>query len=524
MIIRIAIAAPFGLGILSSLMLIAGNGGYAAAFVSYLVMMAALVLKPPASIRRRLGIEVDDEPREEREPSEGGDGLLAKVKALPALLIALFARLRTKLPFIGKKGGEEEEEPAPTPAPAPVVAAVTPQAEPEATVAAASAPPVEAPVAVLQPAAVAVAGIEAETTMRLLMALLGRLKFWGGKSAERAQPVVLAQEVGDAEDAGAEDEATPLLVKLRAFATVLLSKLKTVRKGKVDAADVVAAVAAAADGAVSGDAVELPAAEVGMPAKVSLVNKLLAMVKGIVGKVRVRDTGTAAPVLAALAEAPDLTEMTTVTAVVDPVAAAGAAAEVEPGTLVELPDAVPPVAAVASGALVARVLAAVKSAGAKVFARGGTTAAVAPASGSASGVGRGSLLARLMPRVQAVRSKLVLATGDAAVVPAKPRRPLKESLALFVPSVKARAVGVIAWARGLRTDDFMPVVAAGWRVVGMAVLLVLALPLLAADMAVVRFGAWKAERAEARAAAGAPDPGELLLDTLVADEPLTIAA
>ena len=50
MIIRIALAAPFGLGIFSSLMLIAGKPGYAAAFVCYLFMMAALALKPPAVI------------------------------------------------------------------------------------------------------------------------------------------------------------------------------------------------------------------------------------------------------------------------------------------------------------------------------------------------------------------------------------------------------------------------------------------------------------------------------------------
>ena len=470
MIIRIALAAPFGLGIFSSLMLIAGKPGYAVAFLCYLFMMVALAVKPPAAIARRLGVEVEEKEQEEREPSEPGEGLLAKIKTLPALVIAFFSGLTAKWavmakpPFIRRKDDKDEEDAAPVAAPAPPVEAPQSAASVAEAPAEASAP-ADAPVVVPAPVAVAVRGLETEPTGRLVMALLGRFKFWRAPLpedemvAEAAVSAVAMEAEGVADDE--EYEEASLTAKPRALGVVLLRMLGKLRKSKVAVDDLAGddLIAEAALSAASpedlGNLVELPPVElsaselpitgVGGPAKVSLVGKLLAMVKAIGGKMVVRDSG-AAP----------------------------------------------------TGAMEKPVVAGASR--------------------------RGSLLGKVIPGLRAAASKVVVASGDAAVVQATPRRPLKESLASVVPSVTAAVLAAVAWARGVREDDWVPIAATGWRVGGMATLMVLALPLLAVDLGVMRYRIRKEERAEARATPEEPDAEDLLLDTLVSDEGQAIAA
>ncbi|MDA1174253.1 MAG: hypothetical protein O2826_07020 [Chloroflexi bacterium] len=523
MIIRIALAAPFGLGIFSSLMLIAGPPGYAVAFLCYLFMMVALAVKPPAAIARRLGVEVEEkeeQEQEEREPSEPGEGLLAKIKTLPALVIAFFAGLTAKWtvtakpPFISRKNDEDEDEddddedvaPAAAAAPPPVEAPLAEAAAPVAEAPAEASAPVDAPVVVPAPVAAAVRGLEAESTGHLIMALLGRFKFWRAALTEDemvAAAAVVAMD--DSEAVGVADdeeyEEVSLTAKLRALGVVVLRMLGTLRKSRAavdDLADddLIAAVAItpAAD-ATDADVdaagvrlaegpgnllafpvvVECPVAEMEDPVELSRVAKLLGTVKAMVGKVASRDAG--------------------------------------------VPGAKAP-AKVASerGSLLAPVMALVG----KVASReAGVPGAAAPAK---AGAGQGSLMAKVMPRVRAMSSKVVVATGDAAVVPAKPRRPLKESLASVVPAVTTAVLVAVAWVRGVRKDDWVPIVATGWRVGGMATLMVLALPLLAVDLGVMRYRIRKEERAEARVAPEEPNPEELMLDTLVGGDAPEIAA
>lgn len=519
MIIRIALAAPFGLGIFSSLMLIAGKPGYAVAFLCYLFMMVALAVKPPAAIARRLGVEVEEkeeQEQEEREPSEPGEGLLAKIKTLPALVIAFFAGLTAKWtvtakpPFISRKNDEDEDDedvaPAAAAAPPPVEAPLAEAAAPVAEAPAEASAPVDAPVVVPAPVAAAVRGLEAESTGHLIMALLGRFKFWRAPLTEDemvAAAAVVAMDDAEAVGVGDDEEyeEVSLTAKLRALGVVVLRMLGKLRKSRAavdDLADddLIAAVAItpAAD-ATDADVdaagvrlaegpgnllafpvvVEFPVAEMEDPVELSRVAKLLGTVKAMVGKVASRDAG--------------------------------------------VPGAKAP-AKVASerGSLLAPVMALVG----KVASReAGVPGAAAPAK---AGAGQGSLMAKVMPRVRAMSSKVVVATGDAAVVPAKPRRPLKESLASVVPAVTAAVLVAVAWARGVRKDDWVPIVATGWRVGGMATLMVLALPLLAVDLGVMRYRIRKEERAEARTATEEPDPAELMLDSLVGGDAPEIAA
>jgi hypothetical protein len=528
MIIRIALASPFGLGIFSSLMLIAGKTGYAVAFVSYLAMMAALALKPPAALARRLGMEVDDEPTEEKEPSEPGEGLLATLKTLPALVIAFVVGLSAKLPFIGKKDDAEEASPSPA-APAPDVATADASDTP------AEATPAEAPVL----AAVA----ETEEPARPLFALLAKLKFWGKAPAVAAAPTSGEAPNGAASDP-ASDQAEPaadddegeddesLMAPIRAVVAFVMKIARALQKREPDDMandDLIAAAAGGTPQDGEGKVLAFPA-----PAKTSLFLGLLAKAKAISDKVVVREPGegallasTVGPNPFALAGPLEVVGVVTPIADADPLAVPDLAAvadplaDVDPLALDDVSIPAPAAAPVVAGSLMARLLAVAKAVGSKVFAREGAvpgTAMQAALATPAKADGGGGFLAKVVPGLRSLKGKLVV-TGDAAVAAeAKPRRPLKESLALVVPTVMAGGVAVVTWARGLRKDDYLPMLGTAWRVGGMAVFLLLALPFLAIDLWVMRKQIRKEEMAEALAASEAPDPGEVLLDTLVGDE------
>lgn len=481
MIIRIALAMPFGLGIFSSLMLLPGYAGYAAAFGSYLVMMAALALKPPAALARRLGVEVAEaEPKEPKEQPDGDESLLGRLKALPLLVVAFLMGLRSKLPFIGKKSEDEDDAPAPAPA-----AAAPADGEAAAEPASDDADGAAAPVAVAE---------TAKSSLFAKFAFLSKLKFWGlddeYDEEEELEPVLLADDQSAASAGIAAEEAAPTSVVAKLLAMTMAVFRKVVQREKpvgedLMGDDLIAAAAVAGEESAVADAAAAPVA----PAE---------------------DAGPlAVPV-----------EVTAT------------------GLVMQFP-VVDPLVIPADGeqlSVVGRVLATVKGIASKVVVREAETKKPAvvgelAVGAAAPAVASESLLANLMPMVRSLASKVVVSRGDEAVPEAKPakvakpKRPLKETLVLLMSRVKAAPAVVIAWARGLKKVDFVPILATGWRVGGMAVFLVLALPLLMADLAVMRYQMRKAEIAEAEAAAKAPDPGEVLLDTLVEDgTPEAIAA